>query len=174
RRRCASPEVTADRHPRGQRAADQWPPQPPAPRHRRRISNGPGPTFSRGRIRRGVVDFGVCAHVARTLRYSCVPATIARGQLSRARCFMSDSDLIRVYRHYLASVVHFHLAAAEAAGLGPTDYQAASLLDLDGPMRAGQLAEHLGLSAGAATRVVDRLVRAGIAERTTAGEDRRR
>lgn len=87
---------------------------------------------------------------------------------------MSDSDLIRVYRHYLASVVHFHLAAAEAAGLGPTDYQAASLLDLDGPMRAGQLAEHLGLSAGAATRVVDRLVRAGIAERTTAGEDRRR
>ncbi|WP_169847010.1 MarR family winged helix-turn-helix transcriptional regulator [Rhodococcus rhodnii] len=87
---------------------------------------------------------------------------------------MNPSDMTRTYRTYLASVVHFHLAAAEAGGLGPSDYQASSMIDLDGPLTTGQLAENLGLSPSATTRVVDRLVAAGIAERRVDPTDRRR
>lgn len=87
---------------------------------------------------------------------------------------MSPSEMPRTYRMYLASVVRFHLAAAEAGGLGSSDYQASSLLDLDGPLTTGQLADRLGLSPSATTRVVDRLVAAGIAERVVDPADRRR
>lgn len=87
---------------------------------------------------------------------------------------MSPDDLTETYRRYLAAVVRFHLAAAESSGLGPTDYQASSLLDLDGPMTASALSDQLGLSPSATTRVVDRLVQAGIAARTPDDQDRRR
>lgn len=79
-----------------------------------------------------------------------------------------------IYRRYLASVVQFHLTAAETCGLGPTDYQALSLLDADGPMTTGQLSERLGLSPSATTRAVDRLANAGLAERVPDAADRRR
>lgn len=78
------------------------------------------------------------------------------------------------YRRYLAAVVRFHLRAAEVAGLGPTDYQAASLLELDGPTTTGELGRALGLTAGSATRVADRLVAAGLARRIPDPADRRR
>lgn len=87
---------------------------------------------------------------------------------------MNPSDMTRTYRTYLASLVQFHLAAAAAGGLGPSDYQASSLLDLDGPLTSGELAERLGLSPSATTRVIDRLIVAGIAERVTDPVDRRR
>ena len=69
------------------------------------------------------------------------------------------------YRRYLASVVLFHLAP-DAVGLGATDYQASSILDLDGPMTAGQLASRLGLSTGATTRLIDRMERSCYLRRT--------
>lgn len=87
---------------------------------------------------------------------------------------MNPPDLTRIYRTYLAAVVRFHLAAAETGGLGPSDYQAASVLDLDGPLTTGQLADRLRLSPSATTRVVDRLIVAGIAERAVDPADRRR
>lgn len=89
----------------------------------------------------------------------------------------SDDDLRALatdYRRYLASVVLFHLAAADAVGLGATDYQASSILDLDGPMTAGELASRLGLSTGATTRLIDRLEHAGYVQRTRDTVDRRR
>lgn len=78
------------------------------------------------------------------------------------------------YRRYLAAVTLFHQTAADAHGLSGTDYQAANLLDLDGPMTSGELARRLALSTGAATRLVDRLVDAGVARRTDDPGDRRR
>ncbi|MEQ3553750.1 MarR family transcriptional regulator [Pseudonocardia nematodicida] len=88
---------------------------------------------------------------------------------------MTERDpTTEIYRRYLAAVVRFHLRAAEAAGLGPTDYQAASLLELDGPTTAGALGRRLGLTPGSATRVVDRLVAAGLARRVPDPGDRRR
>ncbi|QVQ50888.1 MarR family transcriptional regulator [Spiractinospora alimapuensis] len=83
-------------------------------------------------------------------------------------------DLREPYRNYLASVILFHFAAAERSGLGLTDYQASSLLDLDKRMTNGQLAARLGLSAGATTRVVDRLIDFGLARRVVDPADRRR
>ncbi len=83
-------------------------------------------------------------------------------------------NLDREYRYYLSAVTQFHLAAAEAGGLHPTDYQASSILDLDGPLTSGQLSQRLGLSPSATTRVIDRLITAGIAERSPDEVDRRR
>jgi len=79
-----------------------------------------------------------------------------------------------LYRRYVAALVHFHLAAAHAANLGPTDYQAGSLLDSEGPLTTGELGRLLRLSPSATTRVVDRLIAAGIAERVPDSHDRRR
>lgn len=79
-----------------------------------------------------------------------------------------------VYRRYLAALILFHQAAAERAGLSGTDYQAANLLDVDGPMTSGQLATRLRLTTGATTRLVDRLVADGVAERVRDTQDRRK
>ncbi|WP_169533964.1 MarR family winged helix-turn-helix transcriptional regulator, partial [Actinoalloteichus spitiensis] len=87
---------------------------------------------------------------------------------------MPPDEMTSTYRRYLAAVVRFHLAAADMSGLGHTDYQASNLLDLDGPMTSGELAARLRITPSAATRAVDRLVEAGLAERTTDPEDRRR
>ncbi|MDR6610672.1 MarR family transcriptional regulator [Leifsonia sp. 1010] len=78
------------------------------------------------------------------------------------------------YRRYLAAVVTFHLAAADAVGLGATDYQALNILDLEGPLNGGQLAQRLGLTTGATTRLLDRLEAVGAARRVIDPEDRRR
>lgn len=78
------------------------------------------------------------------------------------------------YRRYLLAVTLFHQAAADAVGLSGTDHQASLLLDLEGPLTSGELARRLGLSTGATTRLVDRLIAAGIAERTVDATDRRR
>ncbi|WGW12135.1 MarR family transcriptional regulator [Saxibacter everestensis] len=80
----------------------------------------------------------------------------------------------RQYRRYLAAITLFHQSAADSAGLSGTDYQASNLLDIDGPMSSGELARRLGLTTGATTRLVDRLVRSGIAERVEDSADRRR
>jgi DNA-binding MarR family transcriptional regulator len=64
----------------------------------------------------------------------------------------------------------------EASGLSPTDASGLQALDAlaAGPLAVGALREHLGLSSAAATGLVDRLERAGLAERTPDPGDRRR
>jgi DNA-binding MarR family transcriptional regulator len=84
------------------------------------------------------------------------------------------SSLAEEYRRYLAAVVAFHLAAADTVGLGATDYQALNILDLEGPLNGGELAQRLGLTTGATTRLLDRLEKAGVARRVTDPGDRRR
>jgi hypothetical protein len=86
----------------------------------------------------------------------------------------SRNPLEAVYREYLAALVLFHQTAAHAVGLGPTDYQALNLLELRGPQSPGQLSIALGLTTGATTRLVDRLVAAGHAERAADPGDRRK
>ncbi len=86
----------------------------------------------------------------------------------------AGGDLTGAYRRYLAALTLFHQAAADLSGLSGTDYQASNLLELDGPLTSGELAHRLGMSTGATTRLVDRLIAAGIAERTTDPTDRRR
>lgn len=65
-------------------------------------------------------------------------------------------------------------AVAEAMGIHPTDLLAADVLDREGPMTVGELARAIHLSPGAATALVDRLERAGLAGRQPDPASRRR
>lgn len=86
----------------------------------------------------------------------------------------SQEDLTLVYRRYLAAVVLFHGRAATVAGIGATDFQASSILSLHDTMTAGELGTSLGLTSGATTRLIDRLVAGGMARRVEDPTDRRR
>lgn len=71
--------------------------------------------------------------------------------------------------------VLFHAAVAAHAGLNITDVSCLGILDKDGPMTAGQLAERAGLTRGGAiTAVLDRMERAGLLRRHPDPADRRR
>jgi DNA-binding MarR family transcriptional regulator len=68
----------------------------------------------------------------------------------------------------------FSQAVAERLGIHHTDMETMDLLNLFGPMSAGEMAERTGLSTGATTRLIDRLEAAGFVRRTTDPRDRRR
>jgi DNA-binding MarR family transcriptional regulator len=65
-------------------------------------------------------------------------------------------------------------AAATRLGLNRTDLRCLGLLTRTGAMAAGRLADAAGLSPGATTTAVDRLIRAGYARRNRDTGDRRR
>ncbi|KAK1180651.1 MarR family transcriptional regulator [Streptomyces sp. NBS 14/10] len=83
-------------------------------------------------------------------------------------------ELAGVYRSYLTAVVLHGQAAADALGQNPTDLYARNALELAGPLTTGVLAERIGLSQSATTRLVDRLERAGWVRRGPDPVDRRR
>ena len=65
-------------------------------------------------------------------------------------------------------------AVAEHLGIHDTDYRCLDILDQEGPMTAGHLAERARISPGAMTTLLDRLEAKGLAHRTRDTEDRRR
>jgi DNA-binding MarR family transcriptional regulator len=65
-------------------------------------------------------------------------------------------------------------AIAEYLGIDDSAYRCLDILDQEGPMTAGRLAERARLSPGATTALLDRLERKGLARRTRDTEDRRR
>jgi DNA-binding MarR family transcriptional regulator len=65
-------------------------------------------------------------------------------------------------------------ALAEFMGVDETAFRCLDILDQEGPMSAGRLAERARLSPGATTALIDRLERKGYARRTRDTEDRRR
>ena len=83
-------------------------------------------------------------------------------------------ELARIHRSYLTAVVLNGQAAAETLGQNPTDVYALNALELAGPLTTGGLAERIGLSQSATTRLVDRLERAGRVRRGPDAADRRR
>lgn len=85
-----------------------------------------------------------------------------------------NPGLETIYREYLAALVLFHQASAQRVGLGATDYQALNLLQLRGPQSPGQLSAALGLTTGATTRLIDRMVEAGYVQRGADPSDRRK
>ncbi|MFG2295413.1 MarR family winged helix-turn-helix transcriptional regulator [Streptomyces sp. NPDC048603] len=77
-------------------------------------------------------------------------------------------------RHY-ADYSLFNQAMADRLHLHPTDMQCIALLDMEpGPVSTGDIARLTGLTSGSATRLVDRLAKAGIVERKADPLDRRR
>ncbi len=87
---------------------------------------------------------------------------------------MAPENSSAVFRAFVDAVGLHGQAAATAAGLPATDWYALSVLDLDGDMTAGDLAERTGLTTGAATRMIDRLERGGRVRRVADPADRRR
>jgi DNA-binding MarR family transcriptional regulator len=71
------------------------------------------------------------------------------------------------------ATLHNH-AIAELLGMHPTDQQCLDLLDWAEPLTAGQIAEHLGLTTGAVTGLLDRLEDARWVHRERDPSDRRR
>jgi DNA-binding MarR family transcriptional regulator len=65
-------------------------------------------------------------------------------------------------------------AIADYMGINDTDFRCLDILDQEGPMTAGHLAERARLSPGAMTAVLDRLEAKGFARRIRDTEDRRR
>ncbi len=72
------------------------------------------------------------------------------------------------------AVVLFHEAIAQRLGLSAVEHKALSLITRTGPLTAGALARHTGLTSGAVTGLVDRLEGAGYVRRTPDPADRRR
>jgi DNA-binding MarR family transcriptional regulator len=68
----------------------------------------------------------------------------------------------------------FDHAVADYLGLDRTAYRCLDILDQEGPMTAGRLAERARLSPGAMTALLDRLEEKGFARRTRDTKDRRR
>lgn len=77
-------------------------------------------------------------------------------------------------RHYVAYTL-FNQALAHRLGLHPTDLQCLGLLELETePLSTGEIAKLIGLTSGSATRLVDRLEKAGFIERVPDPQDRRK
>ena len=92
---------------------------------------------------------------------------------------MPDEDRLRgeimasVLR-FIAGVVVHNTAVAQRVGMAASDLQFVSLLNLNGPLTPGSLAELTGLSTGTVTGVIDRLEKAGFVERLRDTADRRK
>lgn len=75
---------------------------------------------------------------------------------------------------YISAAVRFQVAVAHQLGMPVTDVHALATLLEVGPVGVSRLAELMGTTAGAATRVADRLERAGLVRREPDPDDRRR
>ncbi|ASO20432.1 DNA-binding MarR family transcriptional regulator [Actinoalloteichus hoggarensis] len=76
--------------------------------------------------------------------------------------------------NFVNAVVQLNELIAERMGVVPTDLHCLHELHRRGPMTARDLAEHLGRSPGAVSRMIDRLDAAGCVHRADDPDDRRR
>src|SRR6266496_5266946 len=83
-------------------------------------------------------------------------------------------ELITQFRYVSANSVMFSQAVADKVGLHSTDQECLDFLLLNGPSTAGQLSKYTGLTSGAVTAMVDRLIKAGYVRREHSEEDRRK
>jgi len=65
-------------------------------------------------------------------------------------------------------------ASCRALGINRTDGRCLDVIDREGPVTAGRIAEASGLTTAAVTAVLDRLEKAGLAQRVRDASDRRR
>jgi DNA-binding MarR family transcriptional regulator len=83
-------------------------------------------------------------------------------------------ELIYEVRRSQNATDRFDQAVADAIGINRTDLRCLDVIQRDGPVPAGRLADATGLTTGAITTVLDRLERAGFAHRVRDPTDRRR
>ena len=83
-------------------------------------------------------------------------------------------QLIYEVRRSQAATDRYDQAVADAIGLNRTDMRCLDVIQREGRVPAGRLADETGLTTGAITTVLDRLERAGYARRVRDPSDRRR
>jgi len=83
-------------------------------------------------------------------------------------------ELIDEVRRSQTATDRFDQAVADALGLNRTDMRCLDVLEIEGSVTAGRLAQTTGLTTGAMTTALDRLERAGYARRVRDSSDRRR
>ena len=83
-------------------------------------------------------------------------------------------ELIYEVRRSQNATDRFDQAVADAIGINRTDLRCLDVIQREGPVPAGRLADETGLTTGAITTVLDRLERAGYARRVRDQNDRRR
>ncbi len=82
-------------------------------------------------------------------------------------------DAVRNLRSLILAGEQYRQMLADAVGLGTTESQALSFLAVHGESGPSALGRGLGLTSSAATALVDRLERQGVAERVPHPHDRR-
>jgi DNA-binding MarR family transcriptional regulator len=97
---------------------------------------------------------------------------------SRRRAPRNRSELVAVFdrearRMGSMATLHNH-AVADSMGLHQTDQECIDLLDWTGPLTAGEIGGHLGLTSGAVTGLANRLEAGGWVQRERDARDRRR
>jgi DNA-binding MarR family transcriptional regulator len=83
-------------------------------------------------------------------------------------------SFVREVRQLTGLSASFHRAAAARTEMNVTDLEVIGLLELGGPMTAGQLAELMGLTTGAITGMIDRMEKGGFLRRERDPQDGRR
>jgi DNA-binding MarR family transcriptional regulator len=83
-------------------------------------------------------------------------------------------ELTREVRAGQVAVDQMDEAACRALGINRTDGRCLDVIDREGPVAAGRLAQASGLTTAAVTAVIDRLEKAGYARRVGDPDDRRR
>jgi DNA-binding MarR family transcriptional regulator len=82
-------------------------------------------------------------------------------------------EMLHLARAHEAANEAFDDVACAKLGINRTDLRCLNIVDNEGPMTAGRLAQKTGLTTAAVTAVLDRLERAGYARRVRDQEDRR-
>jgi len=83
-------------------------------------------------------------------------------------------DAVRSLRAVILAGENYRQVIAQVTGLGTTETQAISYLAVHGSRGQNELMADLSITSGAATALVDRLERQGVAERYAHPHDRRR
>jgi DNA-binding MarR family transcriptional regulator len=83
-------------------------------------------------------------------------------------------ELLNEVRLSQLATDRFDQAVADVIGVNRTDLRCMDVLDREGRVTAGRLAEATGLTSGAITTAIDRLERRGFARRVQDPGDRRR
>ncbi|MGV9772875.1 MarR family winged helix-turn-helix transcriptional regulator [Streptosporangium sp. NPDC003464] len=87
---------------------------------------------------------------------------------------MTDKHLEEdVFREFLIAVMLHIEAIADRLGVHHVDVAALILLEMRGPLPVGVISEELGLPSASATRLTDRLEKAGYVRRVRGERDRR-
>jgi DNA-binding Lrp family transcriptional regulator len=85
-----------------------------------------------------------------------------------------EADVVAAVVRVIAGAILYSHEVAEKIGIGPSDGQFLTLLEVHGPLTPGRLAELSGLRTGTVTGVLDRLERVGYIRRERATDDRRK